>query len=339
MEKRILKAAIIGCGAISKNHVMALAEGDYAKIVALCDIDIARAEERAEVATEAALYTDWRVMLDEAKPDVVHICTPHYLHAEMACECLERGINVYLEKPVAISHEELCHLEDVAAKSKAKITVSFQNRRIAPNHLFISLVEAEGGAKAARGMVTWNRGEDYYTADDWHGVLAREGGGLMINQAIHNLDMLLCAFPDDEIVSVRGNSDLWYNAPFSEVEDNANFIVTFASGKRIVFFGTNDYATTAPIFYEVTTASGKRITGMDGKIFKNGEKMEFLEEDLKMDGKNCWGYGHRICIREFYEAIVNDTEVPVSLATAARTMRVIFALYRSHGKDFYLTDL
>jgi predicted dehydrogenase len=216
--------------------------------------------------------------------------------------------------------------------------ISFQNRCIAPNRLFMSLVAAEGGAVAARGMVTWNRGEDYYTADDWHGVLAREGGGLMINQAIHNLDMLLQAFPE-EIVSVRGNTDLWYNAPFSEVEDNSNFIVNFASGKRIVFFGTNDYAVTAPIFYEVTTASGKRITGMDGKIFRNGQMVEAVEENLKADGKNCWGYGHRICIREFYEAIVNGTEVPVPLASAARTMRVLFALYRSHGEDFYLTDL
>ena len=93
MEKRILRAAIIGCGAISKNHTAVLADADYAEIVAFCDTDPARAEVRRASAPEAEIFTDWKEMLDAVKPDVVHICTPHDLHAEMACECLARGIN------------------------------------------------------------------------------------------------------------------------------------------------------------------------------------------------------------------------------------------------------
>ena len=338
MENRKFRAAIIGCGAISKNHTAVLSDADYAEIVAFCDVDPARAEVRRASAPEAAIFTDWREMLDVAKPEVVHICTPHDLHAEMACECLNRGINVYLEKPIAISEEELCRIEEAAAKSTAKITVSFQNRRIVQNRLFNDLVEQDGGAKAGRGMVTWNRDEAYYTADDWHGRLAREGGGLMINQAIHTLDMLQQIFPE-KILSVRGMTALWENEAFSEVEDNASFLVNLEGGKRIVFFGTNNYSVDAHIFYEVLTNNGTRITGMGGHIYRNGVQMDTDEVRQQFDGKACWGYGHRVCVREFYDAIRDGGEVPVPLASAARTMRILFSLYRSNGKEIPLTDL
>ncbi|MBO7762435.1 MAG: Gfo/Idh/MocA family oxidoreductase, partial [Clostridia bacterium] len=133
-----LRTAVIGCGSIAKTHSASLQKNaDYAEIVAYVDVDEPRALAlRDQYAPGAAVFTDWRVMLDEARPDVVHICTPHDLHCEMACECLGRGINVYLEKPICISEEELTRVEAAAAASKAKITVSCQNRRIACNRLF-----------------------------------------------------------------------------------------------------------------------------------------------------------------------------------------------------------
>ena len=328
-----LRTAVIGCGSIAKTHSASLQKNaDYAEIVAYVDVDEPRALAlRDQYAPGAAVFTDWRVMLDEVKPDVVHICTPHDLHCEMACECLGRGINVYLEKPICISEEELARVEAAAAASKAKITVSFQNRRIACNRLFYHLIEEEGGAVAGRGFVTWKRGYDYYTADDWHGRRHREGGGVMINQAIHTLDFLLQAFPSP-IKSVRGFTDNWENVDFTDVEDNAHFLVRFENGTGLSFSATNNYAADAPNFYEVVTKSGVRITGMDGHLYRNGVRMDTEEVIVPTVGKACWGVGHVVCIREFYEAILTDGEVPVSLASAARTMRVLFALYRSEGK-------
>ena len=334
-----LRAAIIGCGSISKNHANSLASGDYAKIVALVDIRPERAESlAAQYAPEAAIYTDWKKMLDEVAPEVVHVCTPHDLHKEMACECLARGINVYLEKPATISDDELCELLAAEKASTAKITVSFQNRRIIPTRLFFSLIEENGGPRAARGMVSWNRGRSYYTADEWHGTLAHEGGGAMINQAIHTLDMLVTAFPAPP-VSVQGFSANWENREFSEVEDNASFIVTFEDGGKLSFCATNDYPVDAKNFYEVLTKNGTRITCLEGNVYKNGEKMEIAEDTLPLVGKACWGRGHAVAIREFYEAIVTGGEVPIPLASAARTMQILFALYRSNGERIQLTKL
>ena len=339
MSTKRLRAAVIGCGAIGKTHALTLSKGtDYSEAVAFVDLKEERAVTlRDTYAPEAAVFTDWRRMLDEVKPDVVHVCTPHDLHCEMACECLGRGIHVYLEKPICISEEELLRVEAAAAASTARITVSFQNTRIACNRLLYRLVEEEGGAVAGRGFVTWNRGRAYYTADDWHGRRHREGGGVMINQAIHTLDILLRAFPMPA-TAVRGFTSNWENTEFTDVEDNAHFFVEFEGGARINFSATNDYATDAPNFYEIMTKSGVRITGMDGHLYKNGVRMDTEEIIVPTVGKACWGRGHFVCVREFYEAIMSGGEVPVTLASAARTMRILFALYRSNGDRIPLTN-
>ena len=338
MAPAAIRAAIIGCGAISKNHASALTGNDRTRLVALCDVLPQRAEAlRDAFAKDAAIFTDWRRMLDAAKPEAVHVCTPHDLHAEMACECLKRGIHVYLEQPAGNSEAELSALLTAEASSTARLTVSFQNRRLPITHRFYELIEENGGAKAARAMVTWKRGLEYYTADDWHGRLSREGGGAMINQAIHTLDLLVSAFPAKPI-SVQGETALWENAAFSEVEDNAGFIATFEDGGKICFFASNDYGGDAQNFYEVLTKNGTRVACMDGKLFKNGERVEVESTPAALVGKSCWGVGHAIAIREFYEAVASGTEVPVSLSSAARTMRILFALYRSHGEKILLTD-
>lgn len=332
MSSTRLRAAVIGCGAIAKTHAKTLNEADYAETVAFVDILPERAAAlRDRYAEEAAVYTDWRRMLDEVKPDVVHICTPHDLHCEMACECLGHGIHVYLEKPICISEEELKKVEAAAAASSAKITVSFQNRRIATTRLFYHLIREEGGPVAGRGLVTWHRGYDYYTADDWHGRRSREGGGVMINQAIHTLDMLVQAFPSP-VRSVRGFTANWENAAFTDVEDNAHFLVFFEDGARISFSATNDYAGDAQNFFEVLTKSGARVTGMDGHVYRNGVRMDTEEVLLPTVGKACWGNGHVVCVREFYEAIKTGGEVPVTLSSAATTLRILLALYRSNGE-------
>ncbi len=324
MRTSPLRAAIIGCGAISKNHASALSDCEYATLVALCDIVSKRAETlRDAFAKDAPVFTDWRRMLDEAKPEAVHICTPHDLHAEMACECLSRGIHVYLEKPAGNTEAELSALLAAEKNSKARLTVSFQNRRLPITQRFYELIEENGGARMARAMVTWKRGLEYYTADDWHGRLAREGGGAIINQAIHTLDLLVNAFAADPI-SVQGETALWENAAFSEVEDNAGFITTFADGGKICFFASNDYGADAQNIYEVLTKNGTRVTCMEGKLFKNGDRVEVEAAPATLVGKSCWGVGHAIAIREFYESVKGGTEVPISLSSAARTMRILF---------------
>ncbi len=323
------RVALIGCGAIAGIHAQALRNCALTRLSALCDIRREKAEAlAASYAQNATIYTDWREMLEKEKPDAVHICTPHYLHTEMACEALERGIHVYLEKPTSITEEELDRLLRAERESQARLTVSFQNRMLPEVHAFFSAIREGGGPAAARCLVTWNRGRDYYTADDWHGVPEKEGGGLMINQAIHALDLLLGAFPEDP-VSLQGSVALYDNRPFSGVEDNAQCLISFPGGEKASLYATNNFPMTVSNYFEVFCKDKSRVTLTCGCTQRNGITIPVTEVLPPMDGKVCWGSGHLLCIRAFYEAIRDGGEVPVPLASAARTMRTLFALYRS----------
>lgn len=325
------RVALIGCGAIAGIHAQSLRNCTLTRLSALCDIRRERAEALAATYAEnAAVYSDWHDMLDQEKPDAVHICTPHFLHAEMALEALRRGIHVYLEKPVSITEEELDSLLAAERKSRARITVSFQNRMLPEVHAFFSAIRDGGGPAAARCLVTWCRGREYYTADDWHGVPQKEGGGLMINQAIHALDLLLCAFPEAP-VALQGSVALYDNHPFSRVEDNAQCLITFPGGEKACLYATNDFPLTASNYFEVFCKDGSLVTLTRSRVMQNGVAIPIDETLPPLDGKVCWGSGHLLCIRAFYEAIRNGGEVPVPLISAARTMRTLFALYRSEN--------
>ena len=188
MDKKF-RVALVGCGSISGNHLGGiLAAGQT--VCALCDIDPAQAKKKAEKfgLTEAEIYTDYTEMLDCEKPDAVHICTPHYLHAPMIIEALGRNIHVLCEKPLCISIEQLEKIREAAGISSAQLGVCHQNRW-KPSMKELRRL-AQVGVKGAFGSVVWNRDEDYYKSGAWRGSWAEEGGGVMINQALHTLDLL-----------------------------------------------------------------------------------------------------------------------------------------------------
>ena len=123
------RVCLIGCGTIAPSHLTALSLVSGAQIVGLCDIKPEKAEAmKKRFAENAAVYTDYKIMLDTEKPDSVHIATPHYLHCEMAIYALSRNINVFLEKPMCISEDEIDKLKEAEKSSTAKICVCFQNR-------------------------------------------------------------------------------------------------------------------------------------------------------------------------------------------------------------------
>ncbi|MCR4594947.1 MAG: Gfo/Idh/MocA family oxidoreductase, partial [Clostridiales bacterium] len=122
-----MKVAIIGCGNIAKTHLSVLSGMDNITISAFVDI----CEDKAKALAEeygAGAYSDYVTMLDELRPDSVHICTPHYLHKEMSVNCLKRGIHVLCEKPAVVSYEELGTLRSAQDNSSAYFGVCLQNR-------------------------------------------------------------------------------------------------------------------------------------------------------------------------------------------------------------------
>ena len=160
----------------------------------------------------------------------------------------------------------------------------------------------------------------------------------MMNQAIHSLDLLLCAM-NGEPLSVRGEIGLYENASFSEVEDNAALLISYPDERRIVFCASNNYPQDAPNYIEVMTKNRKLISLLGKKLLINGDPEPIEEDFLKIDGKPCWGSGHFRCIGEFYHAVRDNLPVPVSLSSATLAVRILLALYRSEGKTVTLPPL
>ena len=323
------KVCVVGCGVISGNHIPSLLKLDNVDIVALCDVNVNKAKARKEqFELHSLIYDDYVTMLDEVKPDAVHILTPHYLHTEMTLAALERDVNVLLEKPTCIKEEDIEKLIRAEKCSKGRVCVSFQTRYNETVQRALEIAEADGGAISGFGSIVWNRSDDYYASGDWRGKWATEGGGALINQAIHTID-LLCLFLGKP-KKVQAHVSTMRHSPKVEVEDTCSAIIDFENGQRANLIAV----TTAPGNDSTTLHIETRnnvIEIRNSEIFVNSEKLE-TEVISEYMGKKCYGNSHEILIEKFYRALEEGTEMPISIKSSADAVRIILAAYKSNSQ-------
>ena len=187
-----IRAAVIGCGNISVMHLDSITALDESELVAVCDIKPERAKEAAEKYGTKA-YTDYHEMFEKEELDVVHICLPHYLHTVVARDAFRAGIHVLSEKPMSIDYEDAVETVELAEKLNVKYGVIFQCRYNTPSQLVKKRITDGrlGAVKCGRTTLTWYRSDNYYGGSDWKGTWDKEGGGVVIDQAIHSLDFKL----------------------------------------------------------------------------------------------------------------------------------------------------
>ncbi len=322
----MMKTAIIGAGVIGTQHARVLHRLGR-EVAYLCDVDRPKAERfAAKKAPEAIIYEDWRKMLDEAEIDVVHICTPHDLHAPMIIEALARDIHVLCEKPLCISRAELDAILEAEKRSSAGLGVCLQNRYLDANR-FVYDYLSDKTVSAASGTVVWRRTAEYYGSAEWRGTLAREGGGVLINQALHTLD-LLCWFCGDQS-AVCARADNFTLDGVIEVEDTLSAV--FFGDQPFTFFATNASAVDMAVQINLSLSNGEFITVMPDLVTVNGE-VRYRNDGNEYFGKPCYGNGHERLMREFYACAEQGSRFPIDGAEAARVMRHIFAAYESRGE-------
>lgn len=322
----MLKAAIIGCGAIAQVHKQVLLSLPEAKLTACCDIKPERAKKFASPGRLHA-YSDLEEMLEKEKPDVVHLCVPHPLHTPLAALCVKRGIHVFTEKPPAVNEaqwEEFSALE----KEKARVGVCFQNRY---NHSVWAvkqkLLSGEvGKILGARAFLTWHREPEYYTGSDWRGSWQTEGGGVLINQAIHTLDLLVYLM--GKPVSVQSHMSNHSLQAEIEVEDTLEADIQFDSGVNALLYATNAYCCNAPVLVELCCEKATlRLEGdtltvfwPDGLVQREGGAGAVL-------GKDYWGSSHLSCIQDFYRSILENRPYQNDISSVRDTMELMLQIY------------
>jgi len=223
-----VRVGLIGCGKIGSIHIAALRSLPEAMLVAVCDTSRDRAAAFA-ATTAARPFTDVATMLREAGVEVVLIGTPHPLHAEPAVRAAEAGAHVLVEKPMAATVADCDAMLAAARKSGVMLGVISQRRLFHPVARLRAAIDAGKIGNPALGvfqMYSW-RDPSYYLSDPWRGKWDTEGGGVLVNQSAHHLDMLLWLMgPAAEVCGYWSN----VNHPTVEVDDTAVASLRFRSG-------------------------------------------------------------------------------------------------------------
>lgn len=322
-----MRVGIIGLGAISPLHVRAILKYGQ-KITAICDVDSEKRQKvNAEFGLNAEEYGDYNALLASGKVDVVHVCTPHYLHAEIICAALGANIHVLCEKPLAINFEQLNAIEKAVNNSSATLGVCFQNRYNA-SVLYLKEFFKDKEIIAATANLVWNRGKDYYSSAKWRGKKQYEGGGVMINQAIHSLDLLqwFCGMPETVIAHCSNNS----LKNVIDVEDTAFGRFTLKNGGNFIINATNSAASCFPIVLMFQSKTDAVELSGDNLIV-NG-KFVTKSDGAPIFGKEEWGVGHDKLIKEFYNCLEKGEKFPIDFYEGSKTVKLILKMYESNGE-------
>ena len=322
-------AAVVGCGDVSVVHFEAIEALPDLQLVAVCDVDqdaAARASARYGVPSFAS-HTE---LLAAMRPDVVHITTPHDQHVQPAIDALTAGVHVVVEKPVAHIRTEAERLVAAAEQPGApKIAVCFQNRYNATSQAMADLLESGrlGSVLGASATVCWHRPPAYYKSRPWRGQVDRSGGGVLINQAIHSIDLLQWLLGEVQVVRGRASRLALEGV---DIEDTAQIVLDHQGDARSVFFATNANATDSPVTLEILTEGAELFLRRDLTVRYADGRVEVVEErQAASSGRTYWGVSHQALIADFYARLGEPEPFWISPREASKSLDILSRVYAS----------
>jgi predicted dehydrogenase len=342
-----LKYGIIGCGRISPNHIVAAVENEL-DIVALCDVEAKNIDDKIvkfDLPQNTMKYLSYKDMLKNEKLDLIAICTESGKHGQIALDCLDAGINLIIEKPITLSLKEA---DDIIKKSKElnlKVSACHQNRFNKSIQKIKESIDKNRFGRLFHGTahIRWNRSHEYYDRALWRGTWEQDGGALM-NQCIHNIDLLRWMMGNDvdEVVGMTDNK----NHDYIEAEDIGIALIKFSNGSFGIIEGTTN-------IYPQNLEETLYIFGEKGTVKAGGQSVNLIEEwrfaDLLDDPNeikqkyhenppNVYGFGHKPLYADVIDAIINNKEPYVTAVDGRNALELVLAIYKSaaEGKSVKL---
>jgi predicted dehydrogenase len=322
---REIRWGIIGVGAVAPKHAAAIKALPQIKLVAACDLNASAAEHFGREHAAEFWCADYRELVARPDVDAVTIALPHHLHEQVAVEVAAAGKHVLIEKPLAITAAEAQHIINACNQSGVKLTVGYQNRfDPLASKLFSEIRSGRLGRLLLASLyVKWYRDKNYYQSVPWRGDWDRGGGGVLINQASHGVDLFLWLEGTIKRVSAQMailNHDI-------EVEDSIQALVQFDNGA----FGVIEATTCAYPGFSIRL----ELSGTNGTaIYEPGnnrlhwhllnEKKDWVDETPK--GSLA---GHTVLYHDFVTAIYEDRPPLIDGAAALRSVELIQAIYYS----------
>lgn len=334
-----MRYALIGCGRIATNHMKA-AVNNQLEISAVCDVvqehmEVLLAKHELQNDMSILRYTDYKSMIQEVKPDLVSIATESGIHAEIALFCIDHGVHVIIEKPMAMSISDANEIIRHSEEKHVKVSACHQNRfNIAVQEMRHAL-EAGRFGRLSHGSihVRWNRNQGYYDQAPWRGTWAQDGGALM-NQCIHGIDLLRWTF-GGEIEEVYGQTRQQFH-DYLEAEDVGMAVVKFKNGAIATIEGTTNVypknlEETLYIFGEKGTVKigGTSTNNIDVWDFADESEADTKNKGLQEEISNVYGNGHTSLFADMIDAIQNDRKPYVDAYAGRDALELVLAIYKS----------
>ncbi|MDD3242735.1 MAG: Gfo/Idh/MocA family oxidoreductase [Eubacteriales bacterium] len=336
-----MRYALIGCGRISPNHVAA-AQANHLDIVGLCDTDAAMTQARAEQfgLTAVPRYTDCRQLLAKQRPELAAIATSSGNHAAVALECIRAGCSVMIEKPIALSLDDADQIIREAKEHGVTVGVCHQNRfNKSIRHVREALESGRfGRLYHGTAHIRWQRNEDYYRQAPWRGTWAQDGGALM-NQCIHNIDLLRWML-GDEVTEVMAYTDRLAH-DYIQAEDLGLALVRFANGAYGMIEGTTNVyprnlEETLYLFGETGTVKvgGKSVNSIEKWFFADEapDEHELVKAQSIETPPNVYGFGHTPLYADVIAAIREGRQPYVDGEAGRRALELVLGIYLSAAR-------
>jgi UDP-N-acetyl-2-amino-2-deoxyglucuronate dehydrogenase len=349
MNKDVLRFALVGCGVIGPTHAEAIQSLPDAELVAVVDIDAERARKLAG-QYGAKPYTDMAEMLASEQVDVVNVCVPSGLHGEIACQAMRTGRHVIVEKPMEITREAMEKMLRVQRETGVKLAVISQHRFDLASAQVHKLVEEGAFGKLVLGnaVIPWWRSQAYYDSGAWRGTWKLDGGGVLMNQSIHSIDLLQWMM--GPVKSVYAYTDTLVHR--METEDVAVAVLRFANGALGTIAATTGAYPGVTTRIEVCGDQGSAVIeddalsylhlkrdereaigdyGASGKFHIQREEQS-KDEDAGNAAQNAAALsirGHALQIADMIRAIKEDGTPVVDGYAAMKPVEIILGIYES----------
>lgn len=324
------RMGVIGVGVMGQGHLENLAKASGVELTAVCDVIRDRAE-LASATYPCATFTDHRELIKAGVCDAVLIATPHYSHTTIGIDALKAGLHVLVEKPISV-HKADCERLLAAYRNKRQVFAAMFNQRTDPLYQKIKHMVEQGDLgqldRITWIITDWFRTQSYYDAGGWRATWAGEGGGVLLNQATHNLDLWQWMFgmPDQ----IRGVCKLGRKHDV-EVEDEVTAYMEYKNGCSGVFITSTG---------EAPGTNRLEVIGEHGKLVSENDSLRFFRNEVstndvlkhspqKYDRPAVWnveipvpnrGTQHAGILQNFIDAIVSGTEL---IAPAVEGIRAV----------------
>jgi predicted dehydrogenase len=345
-----VRTALIGCGKVGRTHAMALSALPESHFVAVCDNNPARAQAfAAEFGVRP--FSDVREMVSEAGVEAVTVCTPHPLHASPAVLAAEAGAHVLVEKPLAPSLRDCDAMIAAADGAGVRLGVISQRRLYEPVQRVKAAIDAGKIGRPILGMaylLSW-RDRAYYDSDPWRGKWGAEGGGVMVNQAPHQIDILQWFMgPVEELFGYWGN----LNHPYIEVEDTAVAVLRFRGGAlgNIVLSNSTRPGLYGKVHVHGENGASVGVQTDGGSMFVAGMAPVLeppvndlwtvpgeeslldqwcAEDTARFEALDPATHYHRLQVQDFLQAVLEGREPLVTGREGRKLVEIFTAVYRS----------